>query len=344
MSKKIIITESQFKRLFIIEQGGISGIGNISKELPISDRKKPDFKKLASDLMDTDYHTVLDVASIAALIIPPPAGVLVSAGLDVINALSYGIEAYQSTDPTETKGNLLAGGLTLLGVIPGVGEARTVLKNVSPKVLKSIDDILIRISKLKGNVSKEATENMFKKATKELSKKEVKYVDNYLNAIKESQSYIKKYTETLTQLSKKYDKKLLMKIGSNKNFIKILNEEKGDVIKALERFKKTEAGKDFLTQLGFFVGVSAALPPVLNKAAESGLLGIKKQIQKLGYTWEMVKEKFYSSGSKEDNIKLEKAWNEGWRPGTPVPEKYQTDEYKKNIEGIESYESDLQSL
>ena len=52
MKKVIRLTENDITRLVIRvinEQGGISGIGDISKELPISDRKKPDFKKLIDD-------------------------------------------------------------------------------------------------------------------------------------------------------------------------------------------------------------------------------------------------------------------------------------------------------
>jgi hypothetical protein len=51
-----------------------------------------------------------------------------------------------------------------------------------------------------------------------------------------------------------------------------------------------------------------------------------------GMDWKKVKEAFGSSGSLADNTKLQTAWKEGWRPGSVVPEKYQTDVYKRNYQ------------
>jgi hypothetical protein len=45
--------------------------------------------------------------------------------------------------------------------------------------------------------------------------------------------------------------------------------------------------------------------------------------------WNLAKSAFGSSGSLEDNKKLQQAWKEGWRPGTVVPEKYRTLAYSK---------------
>jgi hypothetical protein len=63
-----------------------------------------------------------------------------------------------------------------------------------------------------------------------------------------------------------------------------------------------------------------------------------------GYEWSFVKEAFGSSGSKEDNELLKKAWSEGWRPGTVVPEKYQTTVYKTEYEEELANIAELESL
>ena len=49
--------------------------------------------------------------------------------------------------------------------------------------------------------------------------------------------------------------------------------------------------------------------------------------QKENIDFNIAKNAFGSSGSLEDNTKLQQAWKEGWRPGIVVPEKYRTKEY-----------------
>jgi hypothetical protein len=60
--------------------------------------------------------------------------------------------------------------------------------------------------------------------------------------------------------------------------------------------------------------------------------------------WDTLKSSFGSSGSKEDNELLKKAWSEGWRPGTVVPEKYQTTVYKTEYEEELANIAELESL
>ena len=47
-----------------------------------------------------------------------------------------------------------------------------------------------------------------------------------------------------------------------------------------------------------------------------------------GFDWELAKSAFGSSGTLEDNKLLNKAWSKGWRPGSVVPEEFQTQAYK----------------
>jgi hypothetical protein len=57
---------------------------------------------------------------------------------------------------------------------------------------------------------------------------------------------------------------------------------------------------------------------------------IKEKIIDAGLDWIAVKKEFGSTGTKDDNIKLNQAWNSGWRPGKDVPDTYQTALYKQN--------------
>ena len=55
----------------------------------------------------------------------------------------------------------------------------------------------------------------------------------------------------------------------------------------------------------------------------------KTKAEKENINWAFVKTSFGSSGSKEDNVLLNNAWNGGWRPGNVVPKQFQTLEYQK---------------
>jgi len=55
----------------------------------------------------------------------------------------------------------------------------------------------------------------------------------------------------------------------------------------------------------------------------------KTKAEKEKIDWEFVKTSFGSSGSKEDNVLLNNAWNGGWRPGTALPKQFQTALYQK---------------
>jgi hypothetical protein len=57
---------------------------------------------------------------------------------------------------------------------------------------------------------------------------------------------------------------------------------------------------------------------------------IKQKVEGAGLNWIAVKKEFGSSGTKEDNIKLNQAWNAGWRPGQEVKDEFQTALYKQN--------------
>jgi hypothetical protein len=64
----------------------------------------------------------------------------------------------------------------------------------------------------------------------------------------------------------------------------------------------------------------------------------KVKTEKEGLDWNFVKTAFGSSGNEQDNLMLNKAWDNGWRPGTLVPKEFRTKQYQieldKETEGI----------
>jgi hypothetical protein len=71
---------------------------------------------------------------------------------------------------------------------------------------------------------------------------------------------------------------------------------------------------------------------------------IQTIVTKSGLDWSFVKTSFGSVGTTEDNEKIKLAWNEGWRPGDIVPEKYQTDLYKQNYSEDKRKISELEKI
>jgi len=71
---------------------------------------------------------------------------------------------------------------------------------------------------------------------------------------------------------------------------------------------------------------------------------IKTIVDKSGLDWNFVKSSFGSAGGPEDNKKLKSAWDDGWRPGDIVPEKYQTDIYKQNYSEDKRKISELEKI
>lgn len=69
----------------------------------------------------------------------------------------------------------------------------------------------------------------------------------------------------------------------------------------------------------------------------------KSKAQSEGFDWNFVRTSFGSSGSEQDNIMLTKAWDKGWRPGTVVPNEFQTKQYQaqynKEVEDLKQLEA-----
>ena len=297
----------------------------------------------------SDYHCLLDVASVVALAIPG-IGPLVSMGLDVVNGIAYGVEGYMSDNKTEKYGNYTAAALTIVGgVATGYGLAKSLAKinKASPKVMKFTDDFLGEIVNKYGkkgitkvdDVIKKEIDDMFKKKilSNGLTKAEVKYSIDIISDVTKfvgDEKSLKSYVNGLQSLNKKFDKVKLQQVFAKKRYQKLLKESNGDVLIALDKYSKLPEGKMVLTQLGFFAAGEAVLPGLINgyitDKSLSGDWGPKKLVEALGYDWVQTKKSFGAisktneDGSKNekwtkeksiaDNTLLQKAINSGWRP------------------------------
>ena len=324
-----------------------------------------------------DYHCVLDLLSIAALAIPG-YGLLISFGLDAINASAYGIEYATAETEEDRNAAALAGILTLGGGFLGGGYKA--MKNIklassNPKIYKYMGDIVGETEKKLGKVKslktvkdKKVLEDIYGLIGKKynLSTFEQKLAHNLLNTFnKIDPKLIKKYSEALLLVNESVRKKTsytLLNVFKESSWKKALQKENGDVLITLKKYMNKPLYRDVLVQIGAFLAVQEALeiPAVQEWIGEkyregkySINPGIRNRVEKDGYDWKMTKEifgaistddsKYSFEKSREDNLKLEKAWNAGWRPfdkkikePTPldfneVPEKYQTKKYKERI-------------
>jgi hypothetical protein len=310
----------------------------------------------------TDYHCVLDVASIASLAIPG-VGLAVSAGLDFINAASYGVEGATAKTSEERNAAYLAGGLTLFGGMFGGGVKQTkyilTKGSANPKVYNYANDVMVRVEKelpqlknLKEGAKNAEVAKIYKETAEKYGLKEGE--ETLGKAILKDFSKIdpkvaKVYTDALTKIDSKVGRANLLKVGKESGFQKVLLQNNGDVITSLKSYMKTKAGKEALVELGLFVVLSEVLeiPEVqkwigekYNYLTHIRRTDIRGLVEKEGYDWESVKKLFGSDSSVEDNTLLTKAWSEGWRPSEDgyksiewliKNSKYQTEKFKKEI-------------
>ena len=286
----------------------------------------------------TDYHCILDVASIAALAIPG-AGIFIAAGLDGINAASYFYEA--ATDDSMSKKekylHVMAGSMTLVGVVPGVSQGLKIAKAGSNSAQKAIKDYSILQAELTlKNASKKEYQNAFKNTIGKLTDpKDVEVVTKFFTHMEKSGPLIKKKLDEIISFSKSKRVELETFLKQKPaNFDKFLKQANGDLMEAFKLFRKTTAGREALKQAGLFAAVSAILPPIAvktqkayNELVKDGTIyditggkwgGIKDKVEVNGYNWKDVKEHFKSNSKTHDNDLLARAWMLGWRPDKPL--------------------------
>jgi len=76
--------------------------------------------------------------------------------------------------------------------------------------------------------------------------------------------------------------------------------------------------------------------------AQRGTPKVKAETE--GLDWNFVRSSFGSSGTKEENELLNKAWAKGWRPGQVVPKEFQTKQYQTQYSQDEKNINSLQQL
>jgi hypothetical protein len=317
--------------------------------------------------MGKDFHCILDIASIVSVFIPV-VGPMISMIIDVSNGLYYLVDALNAETSIDKKSALFSAGMTILGgLMTGIGDLRAVMSaKPNGKAMLSFADEFTKesanLTKLtKSAAEKETQKLFFNLASKHgLGTKELGVVEEYLKSLiklqKDAPKYIAKYQKTIRTIQGKLGYRRWGELMSNKNFQKIMIQSKGNINEALKIFSKNQVNKDFLIQIGFFVGgesiLSSALEPYFTNKIKSGQWGNFIQfLQSNNYNIESVSEEFMVDKDfpDEDLKLLEKAWKETctgdwkkrcvningkpkpWKPGWVVPEMYQTKLYKKKI-------------
>jgi len=275
-----------------------------------------------------DIHCLIDMASMAVLAIPG-IGIILSAAIDLGHSAWYVVEYNNAKTPEERKAAAIAGFLTLGGGIFGGGLAMTkrLTKEAAtnPNIYKHASE-LIDIARSNKKVDASTLVDLNKKY--KLTAKEVETSTEIINQIKHvDPSLVDRYAESLKTINESLNmvqraelKKILK---DNVAFESIMKNSNGNMIEALKKYMKTKAGKEAITEGGLFVTLMGVLEiPAVQEVVKdlttwysySGRDDIRGRVEKRGYNWALTKELFGSDGGINDNTKLEKAWNKGWRP------------------------------
>jgi hypothetical protein len=318
-----------------------------------------DIEERAVDVVQnckSDYHCWLDLASIAALIIPG-VGITISMLIDFANAATYLYEAGVAKTDEDKNAALLGAGFSILGglVGGGLGQGKALFGGVPPKVLKFGEEftgVIYDVYKTGGaagktlsKIEQEEIEGAWEMLVKKhaMTEAEEKIAQNYLKQITNLQTQqLQLYFKSVQELSDKIGLANFRRIGGEQGFKKILGQENGNIITALEKYGKTEAGKEFLQELGLLTVLSDYLPTLqqnlMVQSAESGereIIGgktaLSTMVQVSNYDLKSAQKEFGSDRSVEDNKKMREAWLSGWRPGMVILKLDETD-YKTQLE------------
>jgi hypothetical protein len=205
----------------------------------------------------------------------------------------------------ESEGNTKMAGLTgMFAFLPGIGS--------------TLSKIIPSISKLgPTGFSKLATKISGKQALSPLEKEVVEGIGKNSTLVQQELNQAVKQTanNAIKNVINQGIKQSLLNIGKN--------------------------GFKMVGSVAPYVGAGIAYDKAYDEIQKDTPAGFTKNEQ---WGWDTLKSAFGSSGSKEDNELLKKAWSEGWRPGTVVPEKYQTTVYKTEYEEELANIAELESL
>lgn len=318
--------------------------GDIIINLNKSSEKIKDIRDIderTSDVVSScasDYHCWLDLASVGSLIIPG-VGLVISALIDAANAVTYLVEAGLSDNTDDRNAALLGAGFSMLGAVLGGGGSQ-LFKGVPPEVVKFgneftgiITDVYTKTGKSTlGKIEQEEIKGAWEMLSKKygLSQSGQKMAENYLKQIsKLNTEYLPTYFKSVQELSGKIGRANFRKIGQDKKFIELLRTEGGNIITTMDKYMKTQAGKEFLQELGLFVILSDEIPRLTQElsvsAAETGVrpviggkTSLATMVQVSGYDLKTSQQEFGSDRSAKDNELMRSAWFSGWRPGMDI--------------------------
>ena len=292
----------------------------------------------------SDYHCILDVASIATLAIPG-VGLIISSGLDFVNAAAYGIEGITADNKDDAYSSYIAGVLTLFGGLYGGGvkQTKTLVTKASrdPVVYKAADEISQKVSKVKnvknlsdvdptkkilntGEIRKDISK-IYKEVAEKygLTDSQVLLTHDILRSFGKVDSKLAaKYTKALTTIEKKIGRANLIRVGKDKKFQKILLENNGDIVVSLKKYIKIRAQKEAIVEgTLFFLLVEAMEEPAVQAWIGESYRYIKYRkredirglVEKEGYNWDATKNFFGSvttknaDGTKNDDYSKEQS-------------------------------------
>ena len=310
----------------------------------------------------TDYHCILDLASIAALAIPG-FGLAASAGLDFINAGFYGMEAASATSSEERDAALIAAGFTLVGGLAGGGisQTRKIIQSgaKNPKIYTYTDDLLKRVNKEFPNLKRYKDVDKMKltddivKIQKELANKykltssEVKNAHKIIDDMsKIDMNLVTKYSEALDALKRSLgpnsrvqeaNLRMLMKNGSNETLKTLIEKNGDDIIRGVNAYIKDKANKEFLIEAGLFYTLTQGMEkPAVQQWMKEKIATVKdvvnpnirSKVEKEGYDWKSTKEAFGAIGvdnptySKKQSISDNTKLEKAWNAGWRPYPKY----------------------
>lgn len=261
----------------------------------------PALKRREQALQETDPHSLMLVLSIATAFIPV-VGPLVSAGVMLADAGMYASE-----------GDMKNAGLNVMfALLPGIGS-----------IIKKIPAI--------NRLGKKGMEILANKLSK--NSKLTQTETEVINGIKNNIEFVNQELSTSVRNTAKNAANTTVDVGLKSKLLDIA--KKGLTYTGNVASKTAKSGVKLVASAVPYVAADYAYGKTYDKL-QSNTPSMKTKNEE--WDWNTLKLAFGSSGSAEENLMLQKAYKEGWRPGNVVPEKYRTELYKKN------YEEDIESF